>query len=481
MSLKDKTLQGLFWSFLDNFSRLGIGFITGIILARLLTPHDFGLIGMITIFIVISQSIIDSGFSQALIRKKECTQLDYSTVFFFNLLVGILLYVILFLSSGLISRFFSEPQLIQIIPIIGLSIILNSLGLIQTTILTRKLDFKLQTRISIISTILSGIVGIGMALMGYGVWSLVFRSVLGSFISLLLLWTWNAWRPSKSLSRSSFNDLFSFGSKLLLSGLIDKVYNNIYLVVIGKFFSAAELGFFTRANMFQRLPSENITNVIQRVSYPVLSSMNNDQTQLKTGYQKLIKSTMLVSFVLMLGMAASAEPLILTLIGEKWQPSVIYLQLLCFVGMLYPLHALNLNILNVKGRSDLFLKLEIFKKLLAIPVIFIGIYYGIAEMIVGMIVVSVISYFLNSYYSGRVINYSSLAQLRDIMPSFVLALFNAVIVYFIGKYLPAPTVVVLIVQLLISVFIIITIAESLKLKDYLFIKAIVVEKLFKRT
>ena len=479
MSIKQKTVHGLFWNFLDNFSRLGIGFITGIILARLLTPREFGLIGMVTIFIAISQTLIDSGFTQALIRKKECTQADYSTVFFFNLGIGIFVYLLFFLTAGLISDFFEEPQLRQIIPVIGLSIIINALGLIQATILTKRLDFKLQTKISVTSTIISGIIGISMAYTGYGVWSLVFRAVSGSIVGLILLWTWNKWKPSWLFNYQSFREMFSFGSRLLVSGIIDKVYNNIYLLIIGKYFSAADLGYYTRANMFQRLPSENITRVIQRVSYPVLSSLQDDGPRLRSGYQKLIKSTMLITFVLMIGMAASAKPMILTLVGEKWLPSVIYLQLLCLAGMFYPLHALNLNILNVKGRSDLFLKLEILKKVLAIPVIAIGIYYGITEMIIGMIVVSFLSYFLNSFYSGRFIQYSFSSQLKDILPSFLLAAVNGVVIYLIGYFLHAPPYVIFITQILVSIILILGIAEMFKMKDYLYLKAIVKEKVFR--
>lgn len=480
MSLKHKTVHGLFWNFLDNFSKLGIGFITGIILARILTPREFGLIGMLTIFIALSQSIIDSGLSQALIRKKECTQADYSTVFFFNQGIGIVLYLILILLARPISNFYDEPILIQMIPIISISLITNGLGAIQSTILTKRLDFKLQTKISVITAIISGAIGITMAYTGYGVWSLVFRAVSGAIISVSLLWIWNTWRPSWVFSLQSLREMFSFGSKLLISGIIDTLYRNIYIIVIGKYFSATELGYFTRAQLFQRLPSENITRVIQRVSYPVLSSIRDDATRLKSGYQKLIKGTMFITFILMIGMAASAKPMVLTLVGEKWLPSVIYLQLLCFTGTLYPLQALNLNILNVTGRSDLYLKLEIYKKILAIPVISIGIYYGIAEMIIGMIAVSIIAYFLNSYYSGRLINYSSLAQIKDITLSFLLALANGIIIYLVGYFMQTTPLVIYITQILISIVFIIGISELFKIKDYLYLKDIVKDKVFKR-
>ncbi|MDX9694246.1 MAG: lipopolysaccharide biosynthesis protein [Bacteroidales bacterium] len=480
MSLKQKTVSGLLWSFIDNFAKLGLTFFIGIILARLLTPREFGLIGMITIFIALSQSLVDSGFTQALIRKKDCTQADFSTVFYFNLFVGIVLYAVLFFSAGAISRFFDEPQLRLIVQVVGLSIIVNAFTIVQRARLTKEINFKLQTKISIIASICSGVFGIVMAYTGYGVWSLVYKTLLGFAITSLFLWLWNKWKPTLVFSRNSFKEMFSFGYKLMISGLIDTAYRNIYLLIIGKYFSATELGFYTRADQFKNLPSQNITGVIQRVSYPVLAEMQGDIPRLKTAYQKIIKSTMLITFVSMMIMVAIAKPLVLVLIGEKWLPSVVYLQLLSFVGMLYPLHAINLNMLNVQGRSDLFLRLEIIKKILAIPVIVIGVLLGIEMMIVGMILISVISYFLNSYYSGQHIGYSSMQQLKDILPSFVLALFIGALVYLIGMFLDLPNYLILIIQLIAGGGIFFVLAELFKMKDYIFVKEIFLEKLMKR-
>ena len=354
MSFKQKTLNGLIWSSLDNLILLGVNFITGIVLARLLSPREFGLIGMTTIFIALGQSLADSGFGHALIRKKECTQADYSTVFFFNIAVGVFWYLLLVSLATTVATFFHEPQLKPLLPILGLGVILNTLSLIQTTLLTKRVDFKLQARISGVSSILSGVIGLVFAFKGYGVWSLVALTLSKNALNTLFLWLWNGWKPSLIFDIYSFKEMFGFGSKLLGAGLIDTAYRNIYLAVIGKYFSAIELGYYTRADAFNQLPSQNITSVIQRVSFPVLSSIREDIPKLKAGYKKLIKSTMLISFVLMIGMSAVAKPLVLALIGEKWLVSAEYLQLLCFVGMFYPLHALNLNILNVLGRSDLF-------------------------------------------------------------------------------------------------------------------------------
>lgn len=477
MSLKQKTISGLFWSFTDSFASQGVQFIVGIILARILSPREFGLIGMLAIFIAVSQSVIDSGFSQALIRKNDCTNTDYSTVFFFNFATGLSLYVILILSAPYISSFFNEPQLKSIIQVLGSVLIINSLTIIQRTILTKHINFKLQARISIVSSVGSGIIGITLAIFNFGVWSLVALEISRQVLNSMFLWMWNHWKPNFLFSKKSFLELFGFGSKLLLSGLIDTIYRNVYYLIIGKYFSAAELGYFTRAIQFRNLPSQDLTNVIQRVTYPVLSSIKDDIPRLKGNYQKLLRSTMFISFILMLGMASVAKPMILTLVGGKWLPSVIYLQMLCFVGMFYPLSALNLNMLKVQGRSDLFLKLEIIKKTLSIPTIVIGIIWGIKIMIAGMIFNSIISYFLNSYWSGRLIGYSVKQQVIDILPSFILALSVCSLIFSLGIFIQLHHFLVLIIQITAGALLTIGISELLRFRDYLFLKELFIEKI----
>ncbi len=477
MSLKQKTVTGLMWSFVENSVQQGTNFIIGIILARLLLPREFGLIGMITIFIAISQAFIDSGFSQALIRKKDCTQADYSTVFFFNLVVGIFFYLLLFFMAGHISSFYQEPQLKLIVQVLGIDLIINALTMIQFTQLTRRIDFKLQTHITILASLGSGLISIVMAFKGYGVWSLVARSIGQHTFNVISLWYWNGWKPSWLFDRRSFKELYAFGSKLFISGLVDSTFTNLYYLVIGRYFSAVELGYYTRADLFQSLPSKNLTKVIQRVSYPVLTSIQNDTARLKSAYEKLIRSTMLFSFVLMIGMAAVAKPLVVVLIGEKWLPAVIYLQLLCFVGMFYPLHALNLNMLNVQGRSDLFLRLEIIKKLLTVPMIIIGVLSGIKILILGMLIISLIAYFLNSYWSGQLIGYSSLEQLKDILPSFLLALSGGAVAYLTGMLLNTSHLLTLIIQVTVSGIFVIGLVEFLSFNDYLYLKVIIKNKI----
>jgi O-antigen/teichoic acid export membrane protein len=387
----------------------------------------------------------------------------------------------LLVSAGSIAGFFSQPELVRIVPVLGLGVVVNAFSIIQTTQLTKRIDFKLQTRVSAVSSVLAGIIAVVLALRGFGVWSLVVLTLAKSILNTLFLWLWNDWKPSLVFDRSSFKELFGFGSKLLLVGLIDTTYRNIYLAVIGKFFSAADLGFYTRADQFKQLPSKNLTTVIQRVSYPVLSSIRGDVSVLKAAYKKLIKSTMLISFVLMIGLAAVAEPMVMTLIGEKWLISAEYLQLLCFGGMLYPLQALNLNMLNVQGRSDLFLRLEIIKKALAVPIIIVGINYGIKVMIIAMIFNSLISYYLNSYWSGRLIGYSMLEQVSDILPSFMLAFAVGLAVFFTGHLIAASPIITLAVQILVGALLTIGLAELIHLDSYIYMKRTVLDKIRRKS
>lgn len=477
MTLKQKAVSGLVWSFIGSIAGQGITFIVGIILARILSPREFGLIGMLAIFIAISESFIDSGFRQALIRKQNCTEVDYSTVFYFNIVVGFIFYIILFISANSISDFYHEPMLKQLIRVLGLGLIITSFTIIQNTLLSKRIDFKLQAKISVIASFISGMISIYMAYTGWGIWSLVALTMIKYTINSLLLWFWNKWRPVWYFSKKSFNELFSFGSKLLVSGLIDTIFRNVYYLIIGKYFSAVELGYYTQADQFQALPSTNLSGIIGKVSYPVLSLLHDDIPRLREAYKRIIRSTMLITFVLMLGLAAVARPLILTLIGEKWESCVIYLQMLCFVGMLYPLHALNLNMLQVQGRSDLFLRLEIIKKVLAIPIIVIGVIWGIKEMILGLIALNFIGYYLNSYWSGRLIEYSFAEQIKDILPSFLLALIMSSIVFVEGLLIPLLPLPLLIIQLITGALLILGMCERFHFKDYLYIKDIVKEKL----
>lgn len=478
-TVSQKTVSGLIWSFVDALANQGIQFVVGIVLARILSPAEFGLIGMVTIFIAIFNVFIDSGFSQALIRKKDCSAIDYSTAFYFNLFIGIIVYIILFALAPLISLFFKEPQLINIVRILGVVLIINSLSIIQRTILTKNINFKLQTKISIISSVFSGVIAIVLAYIGYGVWSLVIRLILLQGITSFLLWIWNKWQPIIAFSKSSMKEFFRFGSKLLASTMISIAYNNLFYVVIGKLFSSAELGYFTRAQQFNNLPSMTFTKILQRVSYPALSQVQEDSIKLKIGYKKIIVSSTFISFGAMFIMAAVSEPLVISLVGEKWRSSIYMLQLLCFSGVLYPLHAINLNMLKVKGRSDLFLKLELIKKAIAFPITIFTIFISIKAMLISLIFTSIFSYYLNSYWAAKLINYSIKEQIIDILPNLLLFSVVGVTVYFFSIILPLSPILLLITLLLIAGALTYFFAEIFKMEVYFEIKKILILNLKK--
>lgn len=468
-SLKNKTVKGVGWSFIDNLSSSGITFLVGLILARLLTPSEYGIMAILTIFIAVSNSIVDSGFSNALIRKTNARRVDYNTVFLFNLLVSGLLYVVLFLAAPAISRFFKEPLLVEVMRVIGWVLVINALAIIPRTLFVKEVNFKTQTKVSLIASISSGVIGIGMALAGLGVWSLVGQQLSRQLLNTLFLWIYCTWRPAWEFSMQSFKELFGFGSKILLSGLLNTIFNEIYSLVIGRCYTSAQLGQYTRANQFNQIFSSNLTTVIQRVSYPVLSSIQDESERLREAYRKVIKSTMLISFACMLGLAAVARPLILILIGEKWLPAVGFLQIICFSGMFYPLHAINLNILQVKGRSDLFLRLEIIKKIIAVGPLVLGVLYSIEYMLWGSVCTSLIAYFLNSYYSADLIDYPTKEQIKDILPTFLVSFVTAAAMWSL-TLLSLSNWLLLPLQCLLGILLATLIYERLHLPEYVEVK-----------
>ncbi|MEZ7674407.1 lipopolysaccharide biosynthesis protein [Prevotella sp. 20925_1_30] len=413
-SLKQATTKGLFWSSVERFSNQGVQFVFSIILARLLSPSDYGIIAMVTIFFAVAQSFVDSGFSNALVRKTDRVEEDLSTCFYFNIGVGIIAYIVLFLIAPLVANFYSQPILSPIIRITGLGVILNSLCVVQQALFTIKIDFKSQAKITLSATVISGIVGVILAYQGYGIWALVWQGVASSIVRMGLLWLMSKWRPRTGFSKSSFNYLFGYGSKLLASGLLDTIYNNIYPIVIGKFYTPAQLGNYSRALGWAQLPSANITSILQRVTFPVLSAIQDDTLRLQNSYRRLLKLSAFIVFPLMMGLAAIASPLIRVILTAKWDGCVLYLQILCFALMLYPIHAINLNLLQVKGRSDIFLRLEIIKKIIGVVILIITIPLGITAMCLGMVFSSIICLIVNTYYTSRFIDVGLLTQLKDL-------------------------------------------------------------------
>lgn len=477
-SLKDKTVKGTFWSAADAFLGQGVTFIVGLVLARLLSPVEYGLIGICTIFITVLTGIVDSGFSNALIRKKDTTNEDYNTMFITNMVVSVVLFGLLFVCSPLIANFFAREELVWLVRAMGLILILQALSITQVTILTKRIDFKTKTKASLVSAVLSGVIGIGMAFAGFGVWSLVGQQLSKHLLYTFCLWFFNRWWPTFKFSISSFKYMWGFGWKLMVSGLLNNIWNQLYQVVVGKFYSPATLGQYSRSKEYASIFSSNLTSIIQRVSYPVLSEIQDDKSRMVEGYRRIIKITMFVTVVIMFSMGALAEPLLYCLIGPQWHEAATYLPLICISMSLYPLHAINLNMLQVEGRSDIFLYLEIVKKILAIGPICIGIFVNIYWMLVASIIVGIISFFLNSYYSGKTLHYSSWMQIKDIAPSYAVALAIAISIYFF-KYFPISSWIILPLQLVVGVIVFLAICRMTKLQEFEEVKQIVLPLIHK--
>lgn len=430
--LKQKTVNGVLWSAVERFSVQGVQFFIMIIMARLLMPRDYGLIGMLAIFIAIAQSLVDSGFSNALLRKQNRTEADNSTVFYFNFVISLFLYAILFLAAPLVADFYDIPELCPVMRVVCISIIINALVVVQRTIFTARLDFKTQTKASLTAVVLSGMAGVAMAYSGKGVWSLVTQQLLNLGINTLMLWLLSNWRPKRIYSWKSFRELFAFGSKLMVSGLLNCIYNNIYPIIIGKVFSASDLGYYTRAHHFGEFPSSNVTSIIQKVTYPVLCKLQDDDERLAVNYRRLLKQSAYIIFPLMMLMSALSRPMIDVLIGTKWDFCSVLLTIICFSMMWYPIHAINLNLLQVKGRSDLFLKLEIIKKCVGVCILCITVNLGLIAMCFGQIVSSMIALIINTYYTGRLINVGYLKQMGDLAPTLVLCAVTWLAAHFVS-------------------------------------------------
>lgn len=421
-SLKQVATKGVLWSSIERFSVQGIQFVIMIVMARLLTPEDYGLVGMLSIFLAISQSLIDSGFSQALIRKQNRTEADNSTVFYFNVAVGLLLYLLLYISAPWVASFYDLPALCPVMRVICIGIVLNSLAVVQRALLTVKIDFKTQAKASLVAACVSGMTGITLACNGFGVWALVYQQLLNLGINTLLLWLLSKWKPRWTYSWQSFRELFSFGSKLLASGLLDTLYSNIYPILIGKVFSATDLGHYTRAQHFSSFPSSNITGVLQRVTYPVLCGIREDTERLRDVYRRFLKLSAYVVFPLMTGLAAVAFPFIRIVLGEKWMYCAGLLQIICFSMMWYPIHAINLNLLQVCGRSDLFFRLEIIKKAVGICILCLTFPWGLKAMCLGGVASSLLCLAINTYYTGKLIQVGFIVQMRDLFPTLAVSL-----------------------------------------------------------
>lgn len=433
-TFKQKAKSGMGWSFLIQGGNQIINFIVSVILARILLPSEFGLIGMIAIFIIISKEFVNGGFSSSLIRTKEVDNGDYSTVFFINIITSVLMYVLLFFTAPYVAQFYEEPILTDLIRVLGIILLVSAFSFVQSTKLNKDLDFKTQFKLQLPALILSAAISIWMALSGYGVWSLVIRDLSYATFATLQLWFYSNWKPSLIFDKTKLKTHFNFGYKLSLTQIINTLFDNLYKVIIGKFFSAAQLGFYTRAKSLVEMPSGFFVSAFNRVAYPLLSSIGNDEKKLKSVYSRLMKMLVFVITPILIYLGIIAEPLIKLLLTEKWLPAVPYFQLLIISGLFYPIHKYNLNICKVNGRSDLVLKLSMFENFLLLIGAFSAIWYGIYGLLFSLVTVNILVTITNAFFSGRLINYGLILQTKDLFPSFLLGGIAGLITFYLNYY-----------------------------------------------
>lgn len=420
-SLKQQSLSGIKWSAFERFGAQGIQFVIGMVLARLLVPSDYGVVGMLAIFMAVSQAFIDSGFSAALIQKQDRTEIDFSTAFYFNIVVGLICYGLMFLLAPCIAAFFSTSILKSLLRVMAVNLFINSLTVVPLAKISIDINFKLQAKASIAAIILSGLAGISLAYRGYGAWALVAQSIIHAVVNASLLWYLVRWRPLLSYSWDSFRGLFKYGSNILFAGLLHTIYDNMSTFAIGKFYTAKDLGYYTRGFQFPSLLSMNLTNILKRVTFPVLAKIQDDNERLIRVYRNYIKASSIVIFFLLALLASLAKPLVLFLLTEKWLDAVIYVQVFCYALMFDHICQINLNLLYVKGRTNLVLRLEIIKKAISFLILIISIPLGVFAICFSKVIYTQIAVYINTYYTGKLFNLGYFKQIKDFLPYFLLA------------------------------------------------------------
>lgn len=434
-SLRRTTIKGLAWSLIESAGSQGIRFIIGIVLARLLVPEMFGLLAMLMIFITLGEIFVDSGFGTALIQKHTITQLEICSVFYFNIFIGFIASILLFFIAPVIASFYEQPLLTSMARALSLIFIINSFGMIQSNLLVKKVDFKSQAKLNTITNLVSGITGIALAMMGVGVWSLVIQQISASVIRNFFYWFYSDWRPSFLFSIEPLQRMLKYGLSILATGILNRTTESIYYMVIGKLFSASDLGLFSRAMQLQGFPSSMLATLVGRVTFPVFSKLQHDPDTLKQGIKKTLTMIAFLICPIMIGIAAVAKPLVLVLLTEKWAATIPYLQLLCIVGLLFPMEWIRQQVIQAVGRPDLSLSIEIAKKLILFISIAVMWYLGIFGIIAGMIVASLLSLFLNIKYTAILTQYSIREQFLDILPYCTIAIAMGSIVIIVGYLL----------------------------------------------
>lgn len=465
---KNKVISGLFWKFAERIGAQGVSLVVSIVLARILSPEDYGLISLITIFITISNVFIESGMGTALIQKKDADSKDFSTVFYFNLFISLIMYMILFITAPLIARFYNINELILIIRVLGITVIISGLKGVQNAYVSRKMVFRKFFMATLIGTIISAIIGITMAYNGFGVWALVAQQLTNTIIGTIMLWIIVPWRPTLEFSLNKLKNLYKFGWKILCSSLIDTVYNELYGLTIGKLFNPEVLAYYNRGNQFPKLITENVNGSISTVMLPTLAKEQDNKEKMKNIMRKSIQTSSFILFPILIGLAVVSEPLVRIVLTDKWLPSVPIMQLLCFSYLLWPIHTVNLQAINALGRSDIYLKLEIAKKIVGIIGLCISVPFGIYAMVIAKIVAAIVSTFINASPNKKLLNYNIIEQLKDIMPSFFISAIMGIMVYMI-IFLNLSVWLTIIIQVLLGIIIYIVLAKVFKIQIFTYL------------
>lgn len=467
MSFKNNVLAGAVWTYGQQFGTQVVQFGVSVILARLIAPSDFGLIGMIAIFIGLGNALFEGGLTNSLIRSSSLNDADYSTVFIFNIFTSIFVYIIIYLIAPIIADFYNQSILRNIIRIYSLSFIINSFGAVHNTLLVKEMKFKKIALIALPSLVIYSITAIYMASNDFGVWSLVFSFLLSSLISTISLWYFTKWKPKLIFDRKKFKLHFKYGNKLMLSSILDILFTNIYQIVIGKIYSPTLLGYYTRANTLMMLPVVNISTTLNKVAFPAFSQMQNDEGLLRSAYKRIMLLVIYLTTPILTIMIVLANPLIEFLLTEKWLPIVPIFQILCITGVFYPLHVYNLLILQVKGKSNLFLYLELIKKILTVLILVISIQQGFYGLLWGQVLLSILYLFINTHFAGKYLNYTMFQQLKDLLPLFVISIVMGIVIYFTNNVLSSfSNLSILVLGTSIGVIFYIIVSAILKLSTF---------------
>lgn len=463
-NLKEKTVSGMMWGAVGKVGTLTINFLSNLVLARLLMPEDFDCIGMLAIFLAVSNIFIQGGLGTALIQKKNPTKLDYSTVFYWNLVFAVVFYVILFAIAPAVARFYGLPILQPMLRVQSSVLIIQSFAIVQITQLQKRMDFRALAIRNMAAALAGTLIAIPMAFHGYGAWSLVASAILAAIVNVLLLWKMSDWRPSLEFSFASLKQLFSFGGLMLLSSLAETLYTNLQGLIIGKRFPAGNLGYYMQAKKLEEVPVTGLSSIVNDVTFPAFAKLQDDPDRLLEGMRKSTKALSFVNFPMMILLMIIALPLITLLYGAKWETSAPYFQILCISGLIYTINTLNTNVIKALGKGKIYFAVQIIKRTIGIALIFFGMRYGIYRLLWAVASVSYISFIINALVSKRLINYGIFRQLWDVFPCLLAAATAGVLAYLLGRVLPLNMYVVMLIQIVVYAVLYLLLAKLLKIE-----------------